>query len=177
MTEILLLNASDEPMTVITWKRALSLLIRGCVEAATQSTWQLSGVSETWNIPTVLRLRHQIRLPRHRAPWSRRAVLRRDRYTCAYCGLRVGDAQGQRILKASDFTIDHVLPVSRGGENSWNNTVCACFACNQRKADHLPQEAQMELAWEPETPTYIRLIFARDVPSAWKAFLTSEGAR
>jgi len=95
-------------------------------------------------MPKVLRLVSYV-ITRWRYPsgpaWSRGGVLRRDRHRCAYCG---GDA----------YTIDHILPSSRGGQNSWLNTVAACAACNQRKGDRTPAEAGMRLRFEPKAPSW-----------------------
>lgn len=72
--------------------------------------------------------------------WSKRGVLKRDRYTCAYCG---GHAN----------TVDHVLPRSRGGQDTWLNTVAACGPCNHSKSDATPQEAGMKMLFEPRLPS------------------------
>jgi 5-methylcytosine-specific restriction endonuclease McrA len=74
-------------------------------------------------------------------------------------------------LSQRDFTIDHILPVSRGGKGSWGNTVCACPTCNQRKADRTPHEANMKLRWEPKTPRVSYLFVSGEVPAAWKVYL------
>lgn len=76
--------------------------------------------------------------------WSRPGVLGRDGYRCAYCG-------------AAAATIDHVLPRSRGGSNCWQNTVAACYGCNQRKGDRTPAEARMPLRLTPSVPTWTLL--------------------
>jgi 5-methylcytosine-specific restriction endonuclease McrA len=74
-------------------------------------------------------------------------------------------------LTGRDFTIDHILPVSRGGKNTWGNTICACPACNQRKGNRLPNEASMKLLWEPKTPRASYLVVQGDIPAAWKLYL------
>jgi 5-methylcytosine-specific restriction endonuclease McrA len=90
---------------------------------------------------------------------------------CGYCGRRPGDLQRGRRLSRRDYTIDHILPVSRGGKNTWGNTICACAACNQRKADRLPHEANMKLLWEPKRPRANYVVVSGEVPTAWKAYL------
>jgi len=77
--------------------------------------------------------------------WSRSGVLRRDNFTCSYCGSRTG------------ITVDHVIPTSKGGKNTWTNTVASCDPCNQRKGDRTPQEASMILHVKPEAPTWAAL--------------------
>ena len=114
-------------------------------------------------IPTVLRLRYYVNVPRRNPPaWTRRGLLARDHYTCEYCG---------KQCSAREATVDHVLPVSRGGRSSWGNTVTACFRCNQRKADRTPHEAGMKLLIEPKLPRTRYLTVRGDIPSAWKMWI------
>lgn len=171
MAEVLLLNASYEPLAIITRRRAMSLWLKGRVEAASFESVELAGVSAPHQIPAVIRLRRYINVPCRRARWSRKAVLQRDGYTCAYCGLRPGDQQKGRTVTKQDFTVDHILPVSRGGQNTWGNTICACPVCNQRKGNRLPHEANMKLRWEPKTPRVNYLVISGELPTTWKVYL------
>jgi 5-methylcytosine-specific restriction endonuclease McrA len=98
-------------------------------------------------------------------------VLRRDDFTCVYCGIKVGEAQRGAVLNRHDFTIDHIIPTSRGGKNTWGNTVCACPACNHRKGNRTPHEAGMPLRWEPKMPRVDYLVASGEVPEAWKVYL------
>lgn len=171
MTEVLLLNASYEPLAVITRRRAVSLLLKGRVEAACSEAVEIQGAANPLPIPTVIRLRRYVNVPQRRARWSKRAILQRDKYTCVYCGLRPGDSQRGEIVTRRSFTIDHILPASRGGKNSWGNTVCACAACNQRKGNRTPHEANMKLLWEPKTPRVNYLVASGETPATWKFYL------
>ena len=81
--------------------------------------------------------------------FSYRAVHERDHWTCAYCGRSVSRAPACEALLA---TVDHILPVSRGGRSSWTNLVSACKGCNNRKADRTPAEAGMPLRFAPYDP-------------------------
>jgi 5-methylcytosine-specific restriction endonuclease McrA len=171
MSQVLLLNTSYEPVAVITHRRALSLLDRDRVVPACDESIELVGVTAVLKIPTVMRLRRYINVPQRGARWSRKAVLQRDDYTCAYCGVRAGSEQRGRVLSRTDMTVDHVLPVSRGGKNNWGNTVCACPACNSRKGGRTPHEANMRLLWEPKTPRVSYLVLSGDVPAVWKVYL------
>ncbi len=171
MAAILLLNATYEPLAVIPRKRALSLLLREVVDGVTEEMVALASIGETRPIPTVLRLRRYVNAPRRGARWSRQGVLKRDNYTCVYCGGRAGDRRHGRVLRLNDLTIDHVLPKSRGGRNTWTNTACACAACNGRKNDRTPHEAGMVLRWEPKTPRVEYLVASGNVPEAWKFYL------
>ncbi|MBP7999210.1 MAG: HNH endonuclease [Chloroflexi bacterium] len=171
MVAVLLLNASYEPLAVIPKQRALSLMARGRVEAVTDDLFQVGGASRTFTIPTVLRLRRYVNVPMRGARWSRRAVFHRDGYRCVYCGVRVGDKRKGVTLAREDFTLDHVIPRSRGGKNSWGNTACACAPCNQRKGDRTPDEAGMTMLWEPKTPRVDYLVASGQIPEAWKVYL------
>ncbi|MDQ3249027.1 MAG: HNH endonuclease [Chloroflexota bacterium] len=171
MEAVLLLNATYEPLAVIPQRRAISLLLRGGVDAVTDEMLNIPGITSVISIPTVLRLRRYIHVPRRGVRWSRRGVLQRDNYCCIYCGMRAGDLQQNKLLAKSDFTIDHIIPRSRSGRNTWGNTACACPHCNQRKGDRTPHEAGMTLRWEPKTPRVDYLVAFGEVPTAWKIYL------
>jgi len=169
---VLLLNASYEPMGVIPVRRAVSLLMRGVVDSVDGVAARLRTPSTVFEVPSVLRLRYYVNVPRRGAMWSRRNILARDDYTCIYCGVRSGDrGRGGRRLTRVDFSVDHLIPRSRGGGNTWGNTACACRWCNHRKADRTPHEAGMRLRWEPKTPRVSYLVVSGDVPEEWKVYL------
>lgn len=171
MNTILLLNATYEPLATVSTKRAVALLLRGRVEAASEHTFNLGGVVTTFQIPTIIRLRHYVNVPRRGIGWSRKGVLGRDGYKCIYCGVCVGEKHRGRIMRKQDFTIDHLMPRSSGGKNTWSNTACACFACNQRKGGRTPHEAGMNLRWEPKTPRVNYVVASGEVPTEWKIYL------
>ncbi len=158
-------------MSVIPTRRALSLLLRDRVVAATDETLALRSTSSAIEIPTILRLRRYVNVPRRNARWSRRGVLDRDAYICIYCGVTLGGRKRGRVVTKKDFTVDHIVPRSRGGRNTWGNTACACAPCNNRKADKMPNEAGMQLKWEPKIPRVDYLVFGGDVPDNWKIYL------
>lgn len=171
MGDVLLLNASYEPLTTITSRRAVALLLRGRVEAATEHTFSLQGVVNKVHIPTIIRLRQYINVPRRGMGWSRKGVLGRDGHCCIYCGITAGQTSKNRIVRKQDFTIDHLMPRSRSGKNTWGNTACACFTCNQRKGDRTPHEAGMSLRWEPKTPRVTYIVASGQIPTEWKLYL------
>ena len=171
MVAVLLLNASYEPLAVIPYRRAMSLMLRGRVDAATNAEQSIRTASNVLRIPTVLRLRRYINVPQRGARWSRQAVLHRDNYCCIYCGVVAGDKQNGHVLNKRDFTIDHVIPRSRGGRNTWGNTACACPACNHRKGNRTPHEAGLTLRWEPKTPRVDYVVASGEMPAEWKIYL------
>lgn len=141
MTTVLVLNASYERLHYVSLAHAVRMLVRQVAVVEEAAAGRPMG---PWPRPKVVRLLRYVTMRwRHRArpAWSRRAVLARDGHRCAYCGGRAS-------------TIDHVLPRSRGGGNTWLNTVAACGPCNSRKRDRTPTEAGMPLLARPFAPTW-----------------------
>lgn len=139
MTDVLVINADLGPLHRVSLKHAIRMLIRQVAEIHDYEPDRAIGI---FPIPKVVRLINYVvtKWRRTRAPgWSRAGVLKRDAHRCGYCS-------------RSATTIDHILPRSRGGANSWDNTVAACGRCNQRKADKTPKEAGMTLQVNPYVP-------------------------
>jgi 5-methylcytosine-specific restriction endonuclease McrA len=146
---VLVLNATYEPLSVVSVRRAVVLLLKEKAEIVEAAEAVLR--SEHLSIPTplVIRLVYYVRIPyRVSIPLTRRTVLARDHYTCQYCG-------GQPSRK--DLTVDHILPRSRGGHTTWENVVTACQSCNGRKGSRTPEEARMKLLSSPAQPRYVAL--------------------
>ncbi|MEU1420414.1 HNH endonuclease [Kitasatospora sp. NPDC005751] len=142
MRNTLVLNASYEPLTTVSLQRAVVLVLqdKAVVEQA-HPLRSIRGTGVSVPVPRVIRLQRYVRVPfRQQAPWSRRGVLVRDQHLCAYCGRRA-------------TTVDHLQPRSRGGADSWLNTVAACAEDNQLKADRTPEQAGMKLLRKPFVPT------------------------
>ncbi len=137
-SKVLVLNASYEPLNITSWRRAVVLLIKGKAEQL-EHNGQL--ICADFPFPTVIRLRHYVRVPYKEIPLTRRNVLQRDSHTCQYCG-HSGDG----------LTLDHVLPRSRRGGDTWENMVTACVRCNVKKGNRTPREANMALRNPPRRP-------------------------
>lgn len=137
----LVLNAGYEPLAVVSFKRALVLVLAGkATIIASDERNPVVGASGAWDRPSVILLRRYVRVPTgRRVPVSRRGVLRRDGQRCGYCG-------------AGATTIDHVVPRSRGGADSWENLVACCLRCNNLKGDRTPQEMGWSLRAAPKAP-------------------------
>lgn len=170
---VLLLNGSSwEPLAVITVPRAINLVLAGKAVVIEQSGQFLQTIRDRFPVPSVIALRTYINVPRRQAHWSRKGVLVRDTYTCIYCGAQPGQIFKGKPLSKQDFTVDHILPKSRGGRDTWTNTACACYTCNHRKGDKLPNEIGMKLRWEPRTPRTSYLVIAIGTgPDAWKRYV------
>lgn len=141
MRTTLVLNAGFEPLAIVSFKRALVLVMsEKAVVVARDDDHPVLGTSGEWDRPSVILLSRYVRVPSGRAvPVSRRGVLRRDDSRCAYCG-------------AHASTIDHVLPRSRGGKDSWENLVACCLRCNNVKGDRTPHEMGWKLRFTPRPP-------------------------
>jgi 5-methylcytosine-specific restriction endonuclease McrA len=170
---VLLLNGSTwEPLSVISIPRAVNLLLSEKAVAVEQSGKIIRTISSEFPVPSVIALRRYINVPRRQAHWSRRGVLIRDGYKCIYCGLTPGGVQRGKMLTKSHFTVDHIVPKSRNGKDTWSNTACACESCNHRKGSRLPNEAGMRLKWEPKTPRTSYLVIAvGSGPDEWKSYI------
>jgi 5-methylcytosine-specific restriction endonuclease McrA len=163
-SRVLLLNATFEPLAVVTAKRAIVLMLTGkaeCVEATLNGA-AFHSENLTVPAPSVMRLSRYVRVPYRRAvPMTRAGVLRRDGRRCAYCKKRAD-------------TIDHVVPRSRGGAHDWDNCVAACRGCNSRKADKLLAELGWSLDMVPRAPDRSMggvLVLAVEPLPAWKPWL------
>ncbi len=155
MHRVLVLNATYEPLSIVSVQRAMVLLLKEKAELIEAAAERLHSETTSCPVPLVIRLVYYVRIPHQvtLAP-SRNSVLLRDNFTCQYCG----DAPGRGGL-----TLDHVLPRSRGGQTSWENVVAACRPCNMRKGDRTPEEAGMLLAKRPRRPHYLAfLLLSRD---------------
>ncbi|WP_448059175.1 HNH endonuclease [Cellulomonas hominis] len=136
----LLLNASLEPLCVVSMHRAVTLVMAGKARVLETDGRLLRSEHAALPLPLVLSLTRYVHVPLRRpVPPTRRTVLLRDDHRCAYCG-------------GSADTVDHVRPRSRGGRHEWTNVVAACMRCNHRKADHLLQEIGWELPFVPRAP-------------------------
>ncbi len=172
-SRVLLLNGNTwEPLAVITVQRAINLLIGGKAIVVEETGEFLRTVRERFSIPSVIALRTYVNVPRRHAHWSRRGVLVRDYFTCVYCGVTVGDVQKGKVITKSDLTIDHIVPKSRGGRDTWTNTACACANCNHKKGDMMTHEGGFKLRWEPKTPRTSYLVIALGTgPAVWKRYI------
>lgn len=139
MGQVLVLNASYEPLNITSWRRAVVMMHKGKAESLERDATRL--IRKDIMLPTVIRLRHYVRVPFRELPMTRRNVFYRDGYCCQYCG-----------AKNNQLSIDHVVPRSRGGTDSWENVTTACLPCNVQKGNKTPQEALMPLLTIPRRP-------------------------
>lgn len=148
---VLVLNANFEPVNVCDTRRAIGLILSGKASLVMNGRGEIHTVSTHFPRPSIIRLERMIRKPRLSVRLTKREVLRRDDYTCQYCGQRV-----------PYLTIDHVIPRRLGGTHTWENLVAACPACNHRKGGRTAEQAQMRLLKRPvQPPSSASYLFAR----------------
>ncbi len=168
MEQTLVLNATYEPLRIISWQKAMTLLFQGKVEVIAVYDREIRGVTVRVKLPSVLRLLRHVRMKRPFAdvPFSRANVYARDDHTCQYCGHR---------LPPSQLTFDHVIPVARGGHKGWDNIVTCCIPCNRRKGDSTPEEIDFHLVRRPRRPAalpYLTLSLGlHRAPDSWRDYL------
>ncbi len=163
----LVLNTTYEPLSIVSSRRALVLVMRARADVLEAAEHRWYSAEQTFAVPSVIRLRNYVKVPYHRrVPLTRRAVFARDGHRCQYC-------------RAPAESLDHVVPKAKGGEHTWENVVACCRRCNIRKGSRLPDQAGLKLTRSPVTPTYQGWLYSalgtsRD-PS-WIPYLLAEPA-
>lgn len=152
------LNASYEALGSTKLNRAMNLVVHGKAEIVEADESRIvRSMGQTFSFPKVIRLLKYVHVPFTYSEeyFSRNGVLRRDNFTCGYCGKTAAE-------KGVVLTHDHILPRSRGGRDEWMNAITACQKCNSLKADKTPEEANMTLLFEPTIP--MRIYFRSGKP-------------
>jgi 5-methylcytosine-specific restriction endonuclease McrA len=153
----LTLNASYEPLTIVSVRRALRLVIDQKAEAL-EVDESKPFRSERYRLPApvVIRLVSFVHVPRRfRRHVTNTFLFARDHYTCQYCG------RHRRQLRHREFlTRDHLLPLCRGGDNTWGNVITACTSCNHRKGNRTSEEAHMRPLHPATEPNHVELVWA-----------------
>jgi 5-methylcytosine-specific restriction endonuclease McrA len=162
---VLVLNASYEPLNIVSVKRAIVLLLKEKAELIEAARAQVHAQRTVLDWPLVIRLVTFVPLPRRLPlPLSRRTVLARDMYTCQYCGGQPG---------RTELTVDHIVPRSRGGLTTWDNVAAACGPCNRRKGNRTPEEAGMKLLTVPARPRFVAVVLLGEshAHEVWQKYL------
>jgi 5-methylcytosine-specific restriction endonuclease McrA len=122
---------------------------------------RVKTVYRSFDYPSIVRLAFFVRVPYKKIILSRKNILRRDNHRCQFCGV------------SNNLTIDHIIPKSRGGEDSWENLITACIRCNNKKGNKTLDEVNMTLLSIPRKPSHITFIknFAGDIDESWKPYL------
>ena len=167
MTKALVLNTTYEPLSIVTSRRAVVLVISDKADVVEAQDLRWHAERTSFQVPSVVRLRRFVRVPYlRRVPLTRAAVFARDGNRCQYCG-------------RSAECLDHVIPRSKGGTHTWENVVACCRACNVRKADHFLPETSMRLATRPQVPRRHDWVYASmgfPIDPAWHPYLLADSA-
>lgn len=166
MERVLLLNQSYEPIAVIGWKKAITLLFLEKAEIIHEYNKNIRSRFLTFKLPSVIRLFKSFNRPRKRVNFNKQNILARDRWHCQYCGIK---------LSPKELTYDHVIPRSQGGKTCWENIVACCIPCNIQKGNKTPQQANMHIRKKPIRPDWVPIfaitaLSSQAIPSDWKEF-------
>lgn len=143
MSGVLVLNYDYTPLNVTTTRRGFVLVDKGKAEVIKSDDNPITAGYQTYVRPVIIRLLHYIKHKiRHVRP-NRMRIYKRDNYECIYCG------------SVKQLTLDHVIPKSRGGKNTWDNLVTCCFTCNLKKGNKTPDEAKMVMRTKPYVPNIL----------------------
>lgn len=162
MARALVLNASYEPLSVVTTRRAIVLVMRERADVIETNgrVWHSEHI--TMSSPSVVRLRYFVKVPRaRRVPLNRKAIFLRDDYACQYCARPAEN-------------VDHVVPRSQGGEHSWDNVVASCRRCNSKKGGRTPLQAGLKLLRPPRAPrrnSWVLVQSGSGLDPAWEQYL------
>ncbi|PWZ15549.1 hypothetical protein Zm00014a_043549 [Zea mays] len=162
----LVLDLSYRPVNVVCWKRAICLEFIGKAHVLEYYDQTVSSPSGSFYIPAVLRVPQLLQVVKRRRvkqSLSRKNILYRDDFTCQYCSC--GD----------DLTIDHVIPISRGGKWEWENLVTACARCNSRKGQKTLEQANMKLRKIPRAPKEYDIMAVPLTKSAFRTLKRNHG--
>jgi len=161
---VLVLNANFQPIHVTSTFRAINLVLKEKATLILNGRGVIRSVSQTFPIPSVIRLNHMVKRPRPIVKLTRREIFRRDHFQCQYCGRH-----------SADLTIDHVIPRRLGGETRWDNVVSACPRCNHFKGGMTPEQSGMYPKKQPKRPpNTAAYLFGKHASQNqdWEDFLT-----
>lgn len=157
-----MLNQNYQPLTVVSAKKAIILYFLQKVEIVEHHKNVVHSQFFALPLPSIIRLTCFARIPKKRVELSRINVFKRDDHRCQYCGTKKGP-----------LTLDHIIPKTRGGQDTWENLVTACMKCNNTKGSRTPDEANMPLLKRPRRPDYLFFMqyFIGIAEECWKPYL------
>lgn len=163
--QVLVLNQNYEPLNITNMRRAVALLHLGKAEVVETCDRPLRSARSLTQAPSVVRLAYYVRRPYPQLRVSRKGIFARDNHQCQYCG--------ETNLP---LTLDHVVPISRGGTHEWTNLVTCCVTCNNQKGNRTPHEARMDFIQQPYRPRFTPYIsFPKFVQAVrehrWQSYL------
>ena len=163
MDKVLVLNSDYTPLNVTSVFKGFSLVNRGKAEIVKSSDKPLHSGEKTFVRPLIVRLLKYVKHRLSKLKINRVRIYKRDGFQCTYCG-------GKKNL-----TLDHILPKSRGGMNTWTNLITCCSPCNRMKGDRTPEEAGMIMSIKPYEPTLFSDVINPSVSVIWDDFKKTFG--
>ena len=158
---VLVLNSGYQPINVTTLYRGIKLVYKGKAEILEEGSTPLLTIGGEYKRPSVIRLKTYVPIKYRKSYLNRKNIYIRDNYECVYCGA------------TNNLTIDHVLPTSRGGKNTWQNMVTCCKKCNAKKDNRTPNEANMNMKYKPFEPSFSLLVKQTYKENSWLPYLIS----
>ena len=155
MDKVLVLNSDYTPLNVTSIRRGFILVIKGKAEVLRQDADNIVTSIGEFVRPLIIRLLSYVRFKTKPVKLNRKRIFKRDNNECVYCGSK------------RNLTIDHIMPRSRGGKNTWSNLVTCCSNCNIKKGNRTPEEASMRMNYKAYEPTIFSSIISIDVEELW----------
>lgn len=158
MEVVLVLNSDYSPLNVTTLRRGFILVDKGKAEVVKKGDTDIVTTIGNYIRPVIIRLLSYVRFRPSSVRVNRKRIFKRDNNTCGYCGSK------------KNLTVDHILPRSRGGKNTWENMITSCNRCNGMKDNRTPEEAGMKLLFKPYQPDLFSVVFSEEVEKTWKEY-------
>lgn len=161
MSGVLVLNSDYSPLNVTSLNRGFTLVYKGKAEVLKSADEPIVCGVKSFVRPLIIRLLNYVSFKRLRVRVNRQRILKRDNHSCVYCGSK------------RDLTIDHLIPKSKGGKNTWDNLVTCCISCNSKKGDKMLYETNMKLIKKPTEPTIFSDSVGQSLQKLWIEFQNS----
>ena len=161
MSNVLVLNADYSPLNITSLRRGFVLVDKGKAEVLKKGEEDIITTIGNFVRPVIIRLLNYIRFRPKSLKVNRKRIFKRDRSMCQYCGSK------------KNLTIDHVIPRSRGGGNTWTNLVTCCSPCNLKKGNRTPEESKMTLMSKPHEPSVFSYVLYEEAEEIWENFKTT----
>jgi 5-methylcytosine-specific restriction endonuclease McrA len=158
MNQVLVLNSDFTPLNVTSLQKSVKLVLKGKAEVLKENIEKILTTSGEFVRPLIIRLLNYVKFRTKPIKISRHRIYARDNHQCVYCGSK------------KSLTIDHVIPRSKGGLNTWTNMVTSCFSCNVKKGDKSLEQSKMKLNSQPYEPQFFTEIAGRSLENVWETF-------
>lgn len=158
MDKVLVLNSDYTPLNVTSVYRGFNLVNNGKAEILKAGDIPLKSGTIEFLRPVIIRLLNYVKFRIRKLKINRQRLYKRDNHECTYCGSK------------KNLTIDHIMPKSRGGQNTWMNLITSCSSCNRLKGDRTPEEANMRMRFRPFEPNIFSEIINSSVEPIWREF-------